>query len=332
MRRVGGLFDRVVSLESLYAAYLRARRGKRSRESVDRFSFGLERELLLLRTELRSGEYRPGAFVVFEILDPKLRTIHAAPFRDRVLHHAIIAEMEPHLERSFDGDSCACRRHKGMDVALRRAVELARRSRWVLKADIERCFPSIDHRVLKEMLRRRFKDRRLLELLGRIIDHGGSGRRGLPIGSLTSQWFANVYLDRLDRFVRQALRPAGYLRYMDDFVLFGGDREWLRAKRVELRSWLAEELRIRLKDRVTQIHSTARGWPFLGFSVSRGGLRIRRVTWGRLQRRMGATYHEYRRGRVSLQELVRSVECRVAHMRRAPTDGLRLKEMRMTEL
>ena len=332
MKRVGDLFDPVVSFENLYQAYLGARRGKKDRIAIDGFSFGLERELMLLRGELLSGEYQPGPFVSFKIHDPKLRTIEAAPFRDRVLNQAIFGVLEPHIEPTLDSDSYACRKGLGMDAALRRAHALTRRSRWVLKSDIKSCFPSVDHGVLKTLLSRRFKDRRLLELLGKIIDHGGEGGKGIPIGSLTSQWFANVVLDVMDRHVRHALGPRGYVRYMDDFALFDQDKERLKDARRELATWLDETLRLRLKSRVTQIYDAATGWPFLGFRVRAAGLRIRRENWRRLKKRMGHVYHRYQHGLISLDDLVRSVECRVAHMERAPTRGLRRKEMKTAEL
>ena len=200
MKRVEGLFTSIVSFENLYQAYLRARRGKKSRASIDRFSFDLERQLFLLRRELLGGDYRPGKFVTFTIHDPKTREIAAAPFRDRVLHQAIIGVLEPHLEPTLDSDSYACRKGLGMDAALRRAQALTRQAHWVLKSDIKSCFPSVDHGLLKALLARRFKDRCLLALLEKIIEHGGDAGKGMPIGSLTSQWFATVVLDAMDCF------------------------------------------------------------------------------------------------------------------------------------
>jgi retron-type reverse transcriptase len=253
MRRIGGLFEAIASFENLYRAFTRASRSKRHRESVDRFSFRLEGELLRLRAELKSGTYRPGPMREFTIEDPKRRKIRAAPFRDRVLHHAVMGVLEPHFERWLDSDSYACRKGKGTDAALRRAVVLSRRGSWVLKTDVESFFATVDHGILKGLLARRLKDPRLLELLGSIIDHGGNidhggdtdhgtktgmGAKGLPIGSLTSQWLANLYLAPLDRFVREALQPRGYLRYMDDFAVIADGKETLKKIRREVETWL----------------------------------------------------------------------------------------------
>ncbi len=304
MKRIGNLFEAVADFGNLHAAYLRARKGKRHRRSVDRFSFGLETELLSLRREVLDGSWRPGELRAFEIRDPKPRTIHAAPFRDRVLHQALMGVMEPHFERWFDHDSYACRKGKGVDAALARAVTLSRKSKWVLRSDIGKCFSSVDHAVLKKLLDRKFKDRRLLALLFRIIDHGGENGRGLPIGNLTSQWLANLYLDKMDLFIRHESKPEGYCRYMDDFGLFGKDRETLMRMRDRLGSWLGKELRLRLNPRVTQIFSCASGWPFLGFRVLPTGMRLRRETWRRFRKRLGRRFHLYERGRLPVEDLV----------------------------
>ncbi len=332
MRRTGRVFDRIATFANLYEADRKARRGKNRRIPVDRFSFDLERELLCLRSDILSGRYRPGPAVEFTIADPKRRIVRAAPFRDRVLHHAILNVMEGIFERSLDPDSYACRKGKGLDAALRRAVHLSRRSAWVLKTDVEKFYASVDHGVLETLLERRLKDRRLLDLLRRIIESGGNARKGLPIGSLTSQWFANLYLDPLDRWVRSELKPRGYLRYMDDLALFSDDREELRRSLRRLRLFLEDELRLELKVDVTQMCPAARGWTFLGFCVTRAGLRLPRKSWRLWKLRFQAAYHEYRRGRRTLSEWVRSAECRLAHVRRATCEGLARRELRFEEL
>ena len=332
MKRAGGLFDSLASFENIYLAYLKARRGKRHRESVDRFGFHLEGEILRLQKDLEEGRYEPGRMMEFTILDPKRRKIHASPFRDRVLHHAILNVTEGVFERALDHDSYACRKGKGTDAALRRAVVLSRRGGWVLKTDVETFFATVDHGILKGLLERRFKDQRLLDLLGRIIDHGGACARGLPIGNLTSQWFANLYLGPLDRFVRERVRPRGYIRYMDDFALVGGSREGVQGMLRGLAAWLRRELKLELKQSATHIHETPAGWPFLGFRVFPSGLRVHPRSWRLWKKRHQATYHDYERGRVSLEDLVRSTECRIAHLQRARCDGLQRKEMRWAEL
>ena len=188
------------------------------------------------------------------------------------------------------------------------------------------------NQVLKKILERKFKDRRLLALLFLIIDHGGENGRGLPIGNLTSQWLANLYLDRMDRFIRQDLKPDGYIRYMDDFALFDGSKGRMKTLKSGLSDWLRDALVLRLNGRVTQIHQAGNGWPFLGFRILPGRLELRRATWKRFKKRLGERYHRYVRGWMPVEELAASTGSMLAHIDRASSRGLRRKEMNTAEL
>jgi retron-type reverse transcriptase len=170
VRRLAGVFDAAISFASLLAAYRRARRGHRRSAQVLAFALELERELLALRTQLGDGSYRPGAYRQFVVYERKPRLISAAPFRDRVVHHAAMAAIEPALDRRFIAHSYACRRGRGTHAAVERYQQWARRYRYVLKLDVAAYFPSIDHEILKAKLARRIGDRRMLALLGVIID------------------------------------------------------------------------------------------------------------------------------------------------------------------
>ena len=231
--RADGLFDRVAAFDALCAAALRAAAGKRRAPGPAAFLTNLEPEVLRLERELRAGTWRPGGYVSFEVRDPKRRLISAAPFRDRVVHHALHAVIAPLFERGFIDHTYANRVGKGTHRAVARYERLRDRHRWVLRGDVYRYFPAIDHEVLKADLRRRIACRRTLAVLDRIVDASNpqepvhlyypgddlftpyERRRGLPIGNLTSQLFANVYLDRFDHFVTEVLR-APYVRYVDD--------------------------------------------------------------------------------------------------------------------
>jgi hypothetical protein len=175
VKRYGDLWPSVVSWPNLLLAARKARHGKRGCAVVQRFEFDQERQLLRLQRELEGGSYRPGPFTTHWIARPKRRLISAAPYRDRVVHHAVMNVLEPLLDRHFHPDSYACRRGKGTHAASRRLQQFMRRCRFTLQCDVCRFFPSIDHAVLKERFRRRFKDRRLLGLLDRIVD-GSNGR------------------------------------------------------------------------------------------------------------------------------------------------------------
>ncbi|MGH7231920.1 MAG: reverse transcriptase domain-containing protein, partial [Nitrospiraceae bacterium] len=236
MKRLGDLWPRLVSFENLLTAYRKARRGKGGSLSIAEFGLNLERELLLLQHELQNGTYRPGDYRLFTIYERKPRVIAAAPFRDRVVHHAVMNCLEPPLDRTFIADSYACRRGKGVHAAVDRYQAWAQTYRYVLKMDVRQYFPSMDHAILKSKLQGRIKDPLALDLLDRIIDGSPRGdsevcyipgddlftpferRVGIPIGNLTSQFFANLYLDDLDHFIKQVLRVRPYLRYVDDMV------------------------------------------------------------------------------------------------------------------
>ena len=200
-------------MDNLYTAYCKARKGKRRRPDVAQFSLGLEQNLSVLQQELITGTYSPGAYRQFTVYERKPRLISVAPFRDRVVHHAVMHILEPLLDQRFIPDTYACRKNKGVHRAVDRYQQFARDNAYVLKLDIARYFASIDRTILKQQLARRIKDKAVLELLYRIIDNGpeinepvrffpgddlvsvSERRCGLPIGNLTSQFFANLYLD-----------------------------------------------------------------------------------------------------------------------------------------
>lgn len=331
MNRISTPLEAIADFSNLYEAYRRARRGKRHRGSVERFTERLEHEILDLRAHLLAGSYQPGALRQFEIHDPKLRTISVAPFRDRVVHQALVGALEQHLDRRLDFDSYACRRDKGVDAALRRAVRLSRRGCFVLRSDIRSCFASIPHLPLLELLHRLIRDDRVVGLFEIIIGSASTSDRGLPIGSLTSQWLANLYLGGIDRFARETLKPQGYLRYMDDFCLVGVDRGSVRGFRRSLEEWIPRNLGLELNPRATGIFPSA-AWPFLGFRVSPRGTNIRRSTWRRAQVGIRRLVHECRQGWMDEDELARRVLPRLSHLARGCSLGLRRASRLLEEI
>jgi hypothetical protein len=320
------------SFAALLAAARRAARGKKRRSEVARFLWNLEAEVIALQAELSTGVWRPGPSRRFVIHDPKEREITAAPFRDRVVHHAVCAAVGPVLERAAIEHSYACRPGKGVHAAVRQCQRFCQSGRYFLKCDVRGFYSSVDHAVLMRLLRRVVKDRPMLDLLGLIVDTGGvsggggaggTGGRGLPIGNLTSQYFANFILTGLDLFVLQELRPGGYVRYMDDFALFDDDRTRLRAMLGRIRAYLREERGLELKEPATLLTRTAVGVPFLGLRVFPGTLRLRRRKIRRcrdLARRRIAEYLAGERDEASLQASLGSI---VAHVEMGGSPGLR---------
>lgn len=327
MRRFGGLFDRVVDFGNLIAAAGRAGRGKSGCAEIATFLRFVEWEALQLQRQLTAGTYQPAGYTTFFISDPKRRQITVAPFRDRVVHHALMGAMEPCLERMFIHDSYACRRGKGTLRAVERARRFSRRGGYFLKLDVRSFFHSIAHDVLLDLLARRFKDRRLLALLETIVRHpvpGCSPGRGMPIGNLTSQHLANYYLNALDQFVLERLRPRGYLRYMDDMIIFGEDKKLLWSLAGEVGGFLRDRLRLELKPSATLLAPVTQGVPFLGRRVYPGLVRIRRENLRRSLRRWRRRNHQYQWRELSCEELAQSERATFAHL--AQADSLRLRQ------
>jgi len=238
------LYDQLCTWENLWEAWRKAAKGKRGRVPTACFEYRLADNLLLLQEELGDQSYCPGEYHSFYIHDPKRRLISAAPFRDRVVHHALCNVIGPAFERSFIADSYANRVGKGTHRALDRCQEFARRYRYCLSLDVVRFFPAIDHAILRATLARKVDDPDVMWLVDRILA-GGAGvlrdeypmvyfpgddlfavhrPRGLPIGNLTSQFWANCYLNPFDHFVKRELRCPAYLRYVDDTLFFDDDK------------------------------------------------------------------------------------------------------------
>ena len=270
MKRVGCLFRALTSFSSLRRAARQAARGKRHQDSVAGFLVDVEKEIESLQQDLRQRRYQPGPYNSFEVNDPKRRAINAPAFRDRVLHHAVCGALEPVLERVAIADSFACRRGKGSHLAVARVQEFARHHRYFLKLDIARFYDSVDHQVLRRALRRLIKDADLLWLLDTIIDHSPEGLpvgKGMAIGNLTSQHFANLYLSRLDHFVKEELGVQAYARYMDDLVFFASTKDVLWQWQKQVEAFTAAELLLRLKPSATVVAPVHEGVAFLGVRI-----------------------------------------------------------------
>jgi RNA-directed DNA polymerase len=326
MRRQGGLFQRVIRFDNLLLAAHKAARGKRDRPAVARFVFHLERELLALQNDLESVAYHPGSFFTFEVRDPKRREICAAPFRDRVVHHAVCNVLEPCFERRLIFDTYACRPGKGTHAAVARAQQFARRHRYFLKCDVRKYFQSVDHAPLRALLARLFKDPPLLALLDRIIAHAppdASPGKGLPIGNLTSQHFANLYLGELDHHLKERHRIKGYLRYMDDLLLFANDKPILHLWLADIRRFLQDSLGLMLKERATLVAPVTEGIPFLGLRVYPGVIRLNQRSLRRFRRQVGSREGACRAGRLDAEDLASSAASLFAHVSHADTLALR---------
>ena len=324
MRREGNLIERVAAWENLQSALLKAARGKSDRGDVRRFREDRDLRLRQLRDGILNGTVPVGNHRFFWVRDPKLRRICAACFEERVLHHALMNVCGPFLDRALIDDCFACRPGKGREAALMRAQHFSRRYGWYLKLDIRKYFDSINHGVLRTQLERRLKDRGVLGILERIIGSysAGASGQGLPIGHLTSQYFANGYLGPLDRWIRETRGLSGYVRYMDDFAVWSNEPEVLRDVWAKVAEWLGLNLKLRLKDG-GQLNRSGFGMPFLGYRVLPTHFLLRPESRRRLFRRWQARLQDYEEGALDELHLQRRAESMLAFARFASTRGLR---------
>ncbi len=340
------LFPQIANFANLYAAWDSARRGKRRRSDVAIFERNLETNLLRLEQQLLDGRYRPGRYRSFYIREPKRRKISAAPFRDRVVHHALVRIIEPIFEARFSNASYACRIGKGTHRAADHAQILLRRHRYVLKADIAQFFPSIDHGVLDALLSRHIACRRTLDLCRRIMASGDGilaseytfrlfpgddlfaalRPRGLPIGNLTSQFWANVYLNSIDTLIQRELRLP-HVRYCDDFLVFADTRSALHSARdmIEAR---ARQLCLTLHPVKTRIYTADEGVEFVGYRLFRNHRRLRKSNVRLFVRRLRRQQDLYRVGRLAPAKLRASIRSWLAHAKHADTYRLRSRLLR----
>ncbi len=303
MRRVGNLYKKIADPDNLRLAFLKASRGKQQRAEVVVFRCDFEENIATLHNQLISGGLDIGNYYFFHVNDPKRRLICAASFPERVLHHAIMNVCEPVLERYAIYDSYACRRGKGLKKAIQRCQYFSRRQNWFLKLDINKYFDTIDHDRLLSLLSRRFKDQKLLGLFSALlatytVTHG----KGLPIGNLISQHCANFYLGVLDHWIKESRRCKGYLRYMDDFVLFGDTKESLKRELDAVRNFLEKKLYLQVKDDLMLNRCTC-GVPFLGFRILPSVIRLGNRSKARFVEKIKAYQCRYDNSRWSEEKL-----------------------------
>jgi retron-type reverse transcriptase len=342
------LYPQVCTYENLHQAYRAARKnGKRKKANVAAFECDLEMELSRLQNELVEKTYQPGRYRHFYIYERKRRKISAAPFRDRVVHHALCNIIEPIFEARFIHDSYACRVDKGTHRAIERAQLFARQHPYALQCDIAQFFPSIDHAILRGLLARYLADDDALWLIDRVLASGAgvladeytmryfpgddlfavNRLRGLPIGNLTSQFWANVYLNELDYFVKHQLHCACYVRYADDFVLFDDDKARLHAWRAEIITFL-QTLRLQLHEDRASVFTTRGGFTFLGFRLFPHYRRLRKDNARAFGRRLRAMSADYAAGEIAMDEIHARAQSWIAHANFGNTYQLRLRIFR----
>ncbi len=266
MKRANGLLPRVIDPDNLRLAFWKAAKGKRYAHSVLEYQHNLDDQLMRLRRQILSGEVEVGDYRYFKVYEPKERQICASAFREQVLHHALMNVCHPYFDGALIFDCYASRKDKGTFAALDRARGFTLRNEWFLKLDVRKFFDSLHHDVMKRQLARLFKEESILRIFFEIIDsYEAHPDRGVPIGNLTSQYFANHYLSGLDHFIKEKLRVKAYVRYMDDMVLWHPDRAFLKEAFAAVNDYLESSLRCQLKPAL--LNRCGQGLPFLGFRV-----------------------------------------------------------------
>jgi RNA-directed DNA polymerase len=328
-----GLIE-ITDWHNLMAAFHRAAKGARNGPEVERFRKRLEQEVARLQEGLSNGDLTLGRMRRFHIYDPKPRVIHAPCFRERVIHHAVMVHVGPVLERALINDTFACRPGKGTLAAVKRCQHHLRRFPWFVQIDIRAYFASVDHLVLLNLLGRKFKDPWLLSLLQRILDtYTTATGKGLPIGALTSQHFANYYLAGADRLILEDRRTRGMVRYMDDIVWFCDDRNRINATLKLVEIYLQEALKLEIKQPVN-IGPSHHGLVFCGHRILPGAIRLsrrRKKRYIQLRRAYELAYLRAEIGAAGLQSAYASVLATTVHanavawrreqLRRAPLEG-----------
>lgn len=336
MKTYNNLFERIYSFESLYRAYRRARLGKRQRVSVMVFEQDLEGNLIQLQNELVWNMYQTGSYHRFQVYEPKQREVAALPFRDRVVQHSLVSVIEPIWESRFIADSYACRPGRGLHKGADRVQTMMRVTRrehgqvFALKLDVRKFFASVDHEVMRKLLRRHIACERTLALCDGILASSLKAPtltpKGLPIGNLTSQLWANVYLHELDSYAKHDLRVQNYARYMDDVVVIHHDKAYLQDLRAKFTDFLRDELRLEVNDK-TQVFPVdlkhGRALDYLGYRIWPTHRLIRKNSIKRMVRTFKQLSKRFATGEIGFEPIRQSVASWVGHCSHANTHGLR---------
>jgi len=342
LKTVKSLFNTIPTFDNLLLATRKARMGKRYKEKTSKFEENLENEIIKLQHELTTKTYRPGKYRSFDIYEPKKRMISAAPYRDRVVHHALCNIIEPVFEPAFIFDSYANRKGKGTHRAILKYQHFARTYKYVLKADIQKYFPSIDHQTLKQAIRRKITCKDTLWLIEMIIDNSNpqepvfnlfpgddlftasERRRGIPIGNLTSQFFANIYLNAFDHFIKETLRCKAYIRYVDDFVIFSNSKNelWEILRKCAL---FLQNYRLVLHPKKSTVHRVRDGVEFLGHRVFPKCRLLKKQNIHRFKKRFRKMVRLFYAGKLTKEKLVCRYNSWQGHAAFSKTYRLRFK-------
>ncbi len=308
-------------MENLFLAWREFRRGKRKKPDVQEFEFHLEDNLFGLHEALAGGTYEHAPYESFYIQDPKLRHIHKASVRDRVLHQVVSRVLYPIFDKSFIFDSYSCRVNKGTHRAVSRLEKFARklsknnqRPIFALKCDVRKFFDSVDQEILLNLIRRRIRDDKAIWLIRKIVH---SFPRGLPLGNVTSQLFANIYLNELDQWMKRVCCVKYYIRYCDDFVILGNEREKLENMIPKINMFLSDALKLTLHEKKIIVRKFSQGLDFLGYVIFPHHRLVRTKTRKRIFKKFSAKILAYRKEKIGENTLHQSLQSYLGVMQHA---------------
>ena len=337
MLRCQNLFERIVSVESLFLSWMQFRRGKRNRKDVQIFERHLEKNIFDLHFDLSAGTYQHGEYCSFFINDPKVRHIRKATVRDRLVHQSVHNELARIYEPKFIFHSYSCRIAKGTHLAinnLRRMIWKESRNLtsniWALKCDIRKFYDSVDHLVLLKILRKTVREEWVLSLLKKIINSfhvEGAKGKGLPIGNLTSQICTNIYLNDLDQFIKHELKAKYYLRYADDFMILSREREKLEPILLEIKGFLKSRLKLELHPQKVIFRNLNNGLDFLGYVTLPYHRTIRTKTKRRMIKRINRKEQEFYSGKIDREGLLQTLASYSGYIGHADSFKLRQEQL-----
>jgi len=325
------LYSKVISLNNLFQAWSEFKKGKRNKFDVGCFERHLEDNIFQLYKELANKTYRHSAYTGFYVRDPKVRHIHKAIVRDRIIHHALFKVLNPIFEQTFISDSFSCREGYGTHKGFKKLVTLARKVSknytsdcWALKCDIRKFFDSVGHKILLSIIERKVKDSNLIWLLREVIESFNTSDKarpcqGIPIGNLTSQLFANIYLNELDRFAKHKLKIKCYLRYADDFLLLSRRKEHLHYYTSVLEQFLSSKLKLSLHPNKISIRKLSWGIDFVGYVALPHHQVLRTRLKQRIFRRIKERLQQYEHGQLSLGSCDQSIQSYFGILKHANT-------------
>ena len=331
------LYPKIYNLSNLFLAWRKARKSKTKKDYVKEFEQNTIKNLLKLHEELKNQTYKPKPLVTFILRDSKTRKISKSDFRDRIVHHVLIRIIEPIFDKGFIYDSCANRKGKGNLFAIRRfyqfVIKVSENGKlknlintnqingYCLKADIRHYFQEVSHKILLNAINGKIKDEKVIWLIERILENGGKNGRSMPLGNLTSQFFANIYLHELDYFVKHKLKAKYHIRYVDDFVILHNSKTQLELWKGQINLFLKEKLKLELHPEKSRIVSLSRGIDFVGFRNFYYFKLLRK----RNIRKMLFVVEKYKKGEITKEKIMESFQGWNAYAKWANSFKLRRK-------